>query len=341
MVFITDIYSGKLKKCKKCNGSLIITTSGYYTSKNKQRTCMHKKCVKCNINYVKDGLYRIISEEGMNSNVAKLGEPIKTTNVIQEGSNDFRLHVTTFSGELFYCPTCNSELNTSKVKYKRIEGGFAYCKVNLCSKCKINYMSRSSFGVISSFGDNPYVVLDRHLEHISQKQLKEVPIPISKGFEEVYVYKSINNRCNINHPQYLDFIPMTMKNVKNNNTCSLKVFYCQKCNKKFITIEAITKYSERNYIPQFRCNLQEFEGDLKEVSLLRLYGYTVQKGILSKEDRHAIIDFVIEHNIMTPNEVISLLEFNLKFVGAKRGMEDACEKWHDDIQYVYKVNVMV
>ena len=80
---------------------------------------------------------------------------------------------------------------------------------------------------------------------------------------------------------------------------------------------------------------------MKEVSLLRLYGYTVQKGILSKEDRHAIIDFVIEHNIMTPNEVISLLEFNLKFAGAKHGMEDACEKWHDDIQYVYKVNVMV
>ena len=77
MVFITDIYSGKLKKCKKCNSSLIITNSGYYTSKNKQRTCTQKKCVKCNINYVKDGLYRIISEEGMNSNVAKLGETIK------------------------------------------------------------------------------------------------------------------------------------------------------------------------------------------------------------------------------------------------------------------------
>jgi 5'-3' exonuclease len=158
--------------------------------------------------------------------------------------------------------------------------------------------------------------------------------------KKVYVYKSINNTCKLNHKDYIEEVPMNLKNIKTGYNKTIRVFHCTKCDKYFITIEAITKYTENYYMPQFKCIFNtDLLSELNEISLLGLYGYNVREDVLSNAERHTIIDFALKHNIMSSQEIISLLEFNIRIRKNNRSMQKACKKWHDDIQYIYNRNI--
>lgn len=72
----------------------------------------------------------------------------------------------------------------------------------------------------------------------------------------------------------------------------------------------------------------EYGNNLK--SKLAMYGYNVRKDELTEEQRHNIIDFVIEHQFMTPIDVINLLERNITFVHNRY----AQKKWKVDVDYI-------
>ena len=349
MQFHAIKYSGKLKKCNKCYGPVIPVQSIYYTSKNKKSNCTHLKCENCNINYVKNNLLYSISEQGKNPNVIMDGE-VKDKKVVLKAKKmgpipvvkktpKTILHVSVYSGELSSCPNCKGSLVNTLESYSTLDDKIATCTVNKCYSCKINYMNKNAYGLASSFGENKNIIVDKYLVGVS---IPKTPVAtphktIHEKLEDVYVYESNNKSCNGIHPQFVTLISLNYKNVKNGSIQNISnAFYCKKCNKKFVTVEAITKYTSKCYVPQFKCNLQEFDSDLKQISKLKLYGYSVQEGVLSIKQRHAIIDFVLDYKIMTPSEVISLLEFNIKFHGPKKVMQEACEKWHDDIQYIFK-----
>lgn len=348
MQFHAIKYSGRIKICKKCNKPVVEAHSIFYTSKNKRKYCTHKKCVNCNINYVKNSLLYSISEQGKNPNVIMDGE-VKDGKIVLKTKKSGPspvvkitpkkiLYVTTYSGILTSCPKCKGQIVNTLETYSTIGDKIATCTVEKCYSCNINYMNKTAYGVASSFGDNKNIIVVKDLGLISTPKAT-MPTPhktISGKLEDVYVYKSMSKTCESFHRQFIDFIPLELKNAITGNKQIMNVFYCKKCNKRFITIEAITKYTSKCYIPQFKCNLQEFDGALKDVSILKLYGYSVQEGVLSEKQRHAIIDFVLDYKIMTPSEVINLLEFNIKFHGPKKVMQEACEKWHDDIQYIFK-----
>ena len=92
-------------------------------------------------------------------------------------------------------------------------------------------------------------------------------------------------------------------------------------------------------MPQFKCVVFNSSNvkNLNDESVLALYGYTVKANYLSDDERHSILEYVLNNGIMTATDVINLLEFNIKFKSNNLSMRKKKKKWHEDIQYIYKI----
>ena len=383
-------YKNKLKNCLLCNSNLEPCLSEYYRKDNTISKVIHKQCINCKQNYIKDNLYYIVSENGNNPNVILENNKLidnSTQDVIDEGPKEYipsasvdKIPITVYEGNLKECPTCKKALIPISLKSlnwrgKEIKRHFMKCEA--CDRLFFNFNSYNNItnngmklNYLYPFYKNSYIVnkttdkrsepsllkekkvsktLQQEKELTKDDLKKKQKAVISKSLpsvqtktitlDGVYVYKSINIYCNKNHPKKVKQVPLTLKSAKNGMPVTLYGFYCEQCRKKFITIEAITKYTTKCYTPQFRCILDDdLDGNMKQISELALYGYTVQEGMLSEKKRQGIIDFVIDFGIMTPAKVISFLEFQIKFKRSNPKMQEACEKWHRDIQYVQSIH---
>lgn len=161
------------------------------------------------------------------------------------------------------------------------------------------------------------------------------------GIEDFLVRSSNYNCANrFHHLQRIHAIVNVLKNgeVKEVRT---EAAYCPECDKYYIL--------ERDYQSLKRsgticCKIIEFEellhnkqsfSDWQEKSILRTYGYTVSKTEnLTKQERHQILDFVMENKIMTSSQIISHLVWQIETRKRMWNMQDAISKWEDDIRYV-------
>ena len=80
--------------------------------------------------------------------------------------------------------------------------------------------------------------------------------------------------------------------------------------------------------------------ELHDESLLHQFGYTVnQADNLSSGERQKILSMVMESRIMTPYEIINLLEFLIRRNGNLPGNLLAKMKWQQDLDYVYDYRI--
>lgn len=89
-----------------------------------------------------------------------------------------------------------------------------------------------------------------------------------------------------------------------------------------------------NYASNIECTEPFASDELREQSILRMYGY--QAGItngLPENDRQNILTHVIENKIMTPHEIISFLNFLISFHESKKF---AVLDWKHDIEFIHK-----
>ena len=181
--------------------------------------------------------------------------------------------------------------------------------------------------------------LDRLIEGITSIAPEEDREYI--GIEDLLVRSSNYNCANrFHHLQRIHAIVNVLKNgeVKEVRT---EAAYCPECDRYYIL--------ERDYQSLKRsgticCKIIEFEellhnkqsfSDWQEKSILRTYGYTVSKTEnLTKQERHQILDFVMENKIMTSNQIISHLVWQIETRKRMWNMQDAISKWEDDIRYV-------
>ena len=302
----------------------------------------------------------------------------ETKEYIPSASID-KIPITVYEGNLKECPKCKNRLIPIQQKSINWRGKEIKRSFMKCEACDRLFFSFNSYNNITDNGreanhlypfyKNSHIVIKMNdkkgksslpkenrivkasqgkvltKEELKQKQkevmMKSLPRiqPKIITLDGVYVYKSINIYCNRNHPKMVKQIPLKLKSAKDGIPSTVYGFYCEQCNKKFITIERITKYTSKCYTPQFRCILDDdLDGNMKQFSELALYGYNVQEGKLSERQRQGIIDFVIDFEIMTPARVISLLEFNINLRKNNPKMQDACEKWHRDISYVQSIH---
>lgn len=123
--------------------------------------------------------------------------------------------------------------------------------------------------------------------------------------------------------------------------------YCVKCNKYYIYEGTYQAMKRIGYI----CckviklsELKQFEGNDKNNSLfdswqsrslLNLYGYTVdQNKNLTNKERHQILAFIIENNILSQYKIVNYIQGFIKLRKNNKNMKSAIDKWNEDMKYV-------
>ena len=120
--------------------------------------------------------------------------------------------------------------------------------------------------------------------------------------------------------------------------------WCPKCRKYFMTEDTYIRLKRQGYIC---CKVIEekdigtkaagdgFYGKLASESILHMYGYNVnQKENLSRDERQAIIAFVIENKVQTAREIAVLLEWLISQRENMPTMRVAVQRWREDLQFV-------
>ncbi len=224
-------YSGSSKFCSKCNSVLETVSSSFLTSKNKPAVCTHKKCKKCDINYIKKSFYKSISNNGKNPNVILISSNENQTGEENKKNmkSETKNNVTPRAGIHFViratgkkrCPKCNAELLTVIVGYRSSSDNKKKCFAERCKNCGIYYLDAKTYESVSENGRNPYVKCDSLIDIETKKSNNLVDIKKNSGdndninLDDVFVYKSINISCKKNHPEMVKQIPLKHKNAKN------------------------------------------------------------------------------------------------------------------------------
>ena len=128
--------------------------------------------------------------------------------------------------------------------------------------------------------------------------------------------------------------------------------YCETCDKYFIYEQTYQYIKKRGYICCRVIKHSELSmynsGDFstwKPKSILRLYGYSVEKSKgLTENERQCILAFLIENDILTISKIVSYLESFIILRRRNEKMQTAISKWRADIHYVLnyqKTNVNI
>ena len=131
----------------------------------------------------------------------------------------------------------------------------------------------------------------------------------------------------------------------NGHPVELNVNHCIKCQKFFLHYDIYKRYREKYGIILGNIRMVKNEDfspntlELSDESALHLCGYNVsQKDNLSDDERRTIIASVIESGSMTKKEVVKLLHYFVEVNGAKKGNEQARQKWISDLDFALAYN---
>ncbi len=353
----------KYKMCPKCNNVLVKLDLFIPIDDAPFGHEVGRYCKNCSLMFFSKKeierlkFYKInMSQEELNNNIVK-----DAPNIVKEVTKRISLinsHIV-WCYNVKNCYKCNSKLTIVESPYVNNKGEIKNISHKYCENCKINYIPKEL--IYFDFCNNNNVVLDTPIiigtqkkeskkennkskNNVGKKLIKNIKKSQGKvnpncSLEEVSVYDSINVSCVRKHKEFVIQTPLKFKSLEINCVKTANGFYCKKCNKKFITSEAIYNYTDKHFVPQFKCVVVNSSNvkNLNDESVLALYGYTVKANYLLDDERHSILEYVLNNGIMTATDVINLLEFNIKFKSNNLSMRNACEKWYEDIQYIYKI----
>lgn len=156
----------------------------------------------------------------------------------------------------------------------------------------------------------------------------------------LYVYDSLNsiNCSKIANHQIEDVTINTITIA--GYSVSFNAYYCAKCNKYFTTKNAIDKiFPEKNY-PFVKLRLANSQPvELQSETILHMYGYNVKAGGPTEIQRENLLSKLLTYGIVTKKEVEGLLWHLIHYNGKKKNMENAKEKWENDLAFVQDFNL--
>lgn len=157
---------------------------------------------------------------------------------------------------------------------------------------------------------------------------------------ELYVFKGF---LQLNPSQTIDY-EMTIKDLHTNRTNTILVAYNKTTGRYYISETQIKYWHKRNFFPKIvlnMCNdgsIPMLTDGLQEFSKLALYGYKAGIHGLSENQRHRILEYVIDNKIMKGYEIIKHLQ-GLIFMRNQQYNKDfsvSIEDWENDIVFVEK-----
>lgn len=132
----------------------------------------------------------------------------------------------------------------------------------------------------------------------------------------------------------------------NGQEVRLNVSHCKKCNKFFVLYGIYKDYCMRyrgiladvKFLPTGNYSDTNQGNNLE--SPLHLCGYNVnQRDNLSDNDRHKIIKFCIQNNIMKKGEILRLLTYFIEFNGSNPQNINAVLKWSEDRRFTQDIDI--
>ena len=151
---------------------------------------------------------------------------------------------------------------------------------------------------------------------------------------DVYVYFKLSNSC-LHLQHSVESVTMRSINRQTGKRYQVNAYYCSKCRKYFINHEAVKGLIDRNMYPAFHYVIADhYDGELKPMSQLMLYGYSARANGPSAVTRHNILKWVIDSGLMSKPEIIKDLQFKIAYNGKKPGNEAARDKWEDDLDFL-------
>lgn len=153
--------------------------------------------------------------------------------------------------------------------------------------------------------------------------------------KDVYVYFKLQScRC-IQQKHKIGSVTMKTHSITCSKDVNINAYYCSDCKRYFVNNDAIRSLLLKHTCPLVRFHIvQDFTGQLNPESELKMYGYTVQEGVLSEQQRHDLLAVLIDKDLMSKTSIIKCIQFNIEFVGKRANMENAKERWRNDIQFV-------
>ncbi len=153
--------------------------------------------------------------------------------------------------------------------------------------------------------------------------------------QSVYVYSRLNNSCSKSHRQYVVTYRMNVEDLLKKKKYNILLFYCKQCDRYFTHIAAIQNCLKNGRRPAIRYHIIP-SFDLKQQSILNLYGYNVRQDDLSEDGRRKILKNVIDKQIMHRIDVINLLSHLINYNGRSERNIHAAEAWESDLRFVMR-----
>ena len=190
-------------------------------------------------------------------------------------------------------------------------------------------------------GERKYFLMNcRVYDHDYIGEYKESPlinlIPESKKVFTIHVYEG-RTSCSLNKHKAKDMRAVIM-NMKDNKPAMINVFYCSMCDKYWLHKSALLDYQKHGIFPSVRFRYYDPWGvddsGMQRQSTLKQYGYNVQAGGMPEGERRRLLASLIYNGLLTRREIVEHLWFCLDMPGSRPNMQNACEKWSNDLRFV-------
>lgn len=157
------------------------------------------------------------------------------------------------------------------------------------------------------------------------------------------IIRSNSFYCNLNH-NVIDVAAQIDVCLRNGDivSCLVPAAYCETCNEYFILESTYTNLKKKGVLlcqvmtlnehHSMKSDMNDFS-NWSEKSPLKIFGYSVnQADGLSDTQRQAILESIIDYNVMTKDRVLSYLDFFIRINGHTSSM--AVGKWMEDREYI-------
>ena len=244
-------------------------------------------------------------------------------------------------------------MNINKVKRKRIKADSLRILAHAFTG---TYQVKSASSIATTVGDiaGKYIrnreAGIRSQEHAGQtddqntkKETSDLP-PVSIGIKD-FVLRGNSFFCRHEGHDVTDLDARISVIDQQGNLIETMIHaaYCRQCNLYFILesvyerlrmlgIPACRVSDEKTYRAEYR---DSKDMNLKAESLLMQYGYNVsQKEELPASIRQRILSQLVDHNIMTKNDILNYLNFFIAQNRRKKDLTIAIQKWTTDREFI-------
>ncbi len=327
-------------------------------------------CIKCNTAFLPKEKLALI-EKKISEQKAKtlsLANTKASKPINQKLTLDYELQQIPVLTERYgQCPFGGNQFEgVVKIKYCSYgndgQASTRYANLNVCHRCQAVFANTQIMQDISNWnkGRTVYTLsvadfsnaadMMKATKHPPKKNLRmDVPLPhegetwkenISRNnvIVQVYANKCHCKKCENKYQRKTTVNRTAVIEIIDGSSVELNLMFCQGCGQYFINIIILEHYKSIGRELLLECRIpfdlaskQYYGWDFNPDSVLSRCGYNVRAGT-SKEQRQAILRYVLESKKATKYEIIEMITGFIKL--HKRQHADACVRWEEDMIYV-------